>query len=164
MGVELMPSETAEYAAMQAQGVLPEMRHEGHVLLVCLLSLLSAMRNRAHARSGWLYAVADGQGYAIQAVLRCAQESDLDALAHLRAGLEDSGVAVGALIDTVPIVPPKQYAYLQKKITDPRKPLCARCGCLDARCTTCTLVRWAVLPYVCDAALQGIKTLPYFEQ
>ncbi|MBQ7378170.1 MAG: hypothetical protein IJW70_12195 [Clostridia bacterium] len=51
---------------------------------------------------------------------------------------------------------------MNRKITDPRHPFCAHCGCLDKRCNECTALQWAVLPYVYDAALLGIKDLPVF--
>lgn len=164
MGVSLMPPEFAELPPMQAQGMLPDMQPSGQVLLVSILTLLSAMRNHAHARSGWLYATPCEQGYVLQAVLRCAKDTNLDALAHLRVTLEDHGVSSGALTSELPVKPPRQYAYMSRKITDPRRPLCARCGCLDARCASCLAVRWAVLPFVCDVALLGIKALPHFEE
>ena len=164
MGVLLMSPASAELPPMQAQGMLPEMQPSGQVLLVSILTLLSAMRNLAHARSGWLYATPCEQGYVLQAVLRSAKDTNLDSLAHLRATLEDHGVSSGALTSELPVKPPRQYAYMSRKITDPRKPLCARCGCLDARCASCLAVRWAVLPFVCDASLLGIKALPHFEE
>ncbi len=164
MGVSLMPRDKAEAAPMQGQGMLPEMQHAGQALLVCILTLLSVMRNEAHARSGWLYAAPCDCGYTLQAFLRCASDADLEVLTRLRALLEDAGVAVGARTYASPLKPPKQYSYLHKKITDPQKPLCAECGCLDRRCASCTAVQWAVLPYACDAALLGIKAEPYFEK
>ena len=162
MGVTLMLSETAEQAPVRTQGVLPDMRPSGQALFVSALTLLSVMRNTAHARSGWLYVTPQEQGYVLQAALRCAEDADLSALAHLHQQLDDSGVPLDALTSVAPVKPPKQYAYLHRKITDPHKPLCARCACLDKRCASCTITRWAVLPYVCDAALLGIKAQPYF--
>ena len=164
MGVVLMPQERVESAPMQGQGLLPDMQHTGQVLFVCVCTLLSIMRNGAHARSGWLYAVPCETGYTLHAFVRCPSDADLEALDRLRTMLEDGGVVHGVRTETSPVQPPKQYAYLSKKITDPRKPLCARCGCLDARCKACTAIQVAVLPYVCDAALLGIKDLPQFEQ
>ena len=164
MGVSLMPPESAELPPMRAQGMLPDMQLSGQVLMISLFTLLSTIRNHAHARSGWLYATPCEQGYVLQAMLRCAEDVDLHALSHLRAALTDGGVSVGALSDVSPVKPPRQYAYMSRKITDPRKPLCARCGCLDARCASCLAVRWAVLPFVCDASLLGIKALPQFTE
>lgn len=164
LGVALMLPESVELPPMQAHGMLPEMQPAGQVLLVSVLTLLSAMRNHAHARSGWLYATPCEQGYVLQALLRCAEDADTEALLHWRDVLEENGVSSGALKRTLPVKPPRQYAYMSRKITDPRKPLCARCGCLDAHCASCQLMRWAVLPFVCDAALHGIKALPRFEE
>ncbi len=164
MGVALMPQDRVESAAMQEQGMLPDAQHTGQALLACALTLLSIMRNGAHARSGWLYAMPCDVGYTLQAFVRCPSDADLAAPDHLRTMLEDGGVAHGVRIGASPVKPPKQYAYMSKKITDPRKPLCARCGCLDARCKSCTAIQFAVLPYVIDAALHGIKDLPHFEQ
>lgn len=164
MGVELMPCEQAEMPPMQGQGLLPSMQHSGQATFAVVMTILSIMRNRAHARSGWLYATPCEQGYALQAFLRCAADADLSAPEALRGLLEDGGVTLGARTYASAVKPPKQYAYMSRKITDPRKPLCVRCHCLDARCASCTAVQWAVLPYVCDAALLGIKTLPYFEE
>ncbi len=163
LGVSLMQREKAEVAPMQGQGILPDARHEGQALLICVMTLLSVMRNQAHARSGWLYAALCEDGYALQAFLRTEEDAEPAALVHLRTVLENCGVSVGARVSASPVKPPKQYAYMSHKIADPHKPLCARCGCLDARCATCTAVQWAVLPYTCDAALLGIKTLPHFE-
>lgn len=164
LGVALLPPDSAELAPMQAQGFLPDMQLSGQALLISALTLLSFMRNHAHARSGWLYATPSEQGYVLQALMRCAQDADRSTLAHLRRALEDGGVSLGALTDALPIKPPRHYAYMSRKITDPRKPLCARCGCLDKRCATCLAVRWAVLPFVCDTALLGIKALPRFTE
>lgn len=163
LGVSLMPQERAEFLSIQEFEGLPEMQHSGQVLFVCTLTLLSTMRNLAHARSGWLCAQPCEGGYVLQAFLRCDASVDREALARLRALLEQNGIALGARSCALPIKPPRQYAYMSRKITDPRKPLCARCQCLDARCATCTAVQWVVLPYVCDAALLGIKTFPDFE-
>lgn len=164
MGVELMLPGSAEPVPGRLQGMLPEMQSSGQVLLVSMLTLLSAMRNHAHARSGWLYATPCEQGYVLRAALRCTEDADLGALSHLRDALEDGGVLPGVWASISPVKPPKQYAYMSRKITDPRRPLCARCGCLDARCASCLAVRWAVLPFVCDASLLGIKALPHFEE
>ncbi len=164
MGVSLMPREKVETALMQEQKILPEMQHSGQVLFVCVFTFLSVMRNCAHARSGWLYTTPEDGGYALQVFLRCNAHADLEALIRLRTLLEDGGVAIGARTFVSSIKPPKQYAYLHRKITDPRKPLCARCQCLDTRCASCTVTAWAVLPYVCDAALLGIKAMPRFEK
>lgn len=163
MGVSLMPRERVEAAPMQVQGILPDAGHVGQVLLICVMTLLSVMRNEAHARSGWLYAAWCEEGYTLQAFLRYGENAEPVLLAHLRAVLEDHGICVGARTGSLPVKPPKQYAYMTHKITDPYKPLCARCGCLDVHCASCTAVQWAVLPYVCDAALLGIKALPRFE-
>ena len=164
MGVSLMPREKAEAAPMQGQGLLPQMQHDGQALFVCIITLLAVMRNEAHARSGWLYAASCDAGYTLQMFLRSASCADMEALVRLRAMLEDGGTPVGARRYLLPIRPPKQYSYMQKKITDPHKPLCARCGCLDKRCADCTAVQWAVLPYVSDAALLGIKAEPLFKE
>ena len=164
MGVSLMPREKAEIAPMKGQGLLPEMQHSGQALFACTMTVLSAMRNLAHARSGWLYAVPCEGGYTLQVFLRCAADAELTSLGTLRGLLEDGGVTLGARTFASAVKPPKQYAYMSRKITDPRKPLCVRCHCLDKRCASCTAVQWAVLPYVCDVAVLGIKALPYFEE
>ena len=164
MGVELMLPERAEMPPMKGQGLLPSMQHSGQATLACIMTLLSVMRNGAHARSGWLYAAPCEQGYTLQAFLRCSADADLSALEVLRGLLEDGGVTLGARTFASALKPPKQYAYMSRKITDPRKPLCVRCHCLDARCASCRAVQWAVLPFVCDAVLLGIKALPYFEE
>lgn len=164
MGVELMLPESAEPVPGRLQGMLPEMQPSGQVLLVSMLTLLSAMRNHAHARGGWLYATPCEQGYVLRAALRCTEDADLGALSHLRDALEDGGVLPGVWASISPVKPPKQYAYMSRKITDPRRPLCARCGCLNARCASCKLVCWAVLPFISDVALHGIKDLPHFEE
>ncbi len=164
MGVTLMPQEKAEFAPMQGQGLLPDMQHAGQALFTCVFTLLSIMRNEAHARSGWLYAAPCETGYTLQALARCPSDADTATLDRLRIMLQDCGVALGARTFALPVKPPKQYAYMSRKITDPRKPLCARCGCLDTRCKSCTVIQFAALPYVCDAALLGIKALPHFEQ
>lgn len=163
MGVALMPPTKEQRSAIPQEGILPDAKHAGQALLISSLTLLSAMRNHAHARSGWLYALPCDAGYTLHATLRSDAHADLDALTHLRTLLQDGGVAVGTHSFSSPITPPKQYPYLHKKITDPRKPLCARCQCLNARCATCTVTEWVMLPYLCDVALQGIKTLPNFE-
>lgn len=162
-GVALMPQDTVEMPAMQGQMMLPDMRLSGQALAVCLMTLLSFIRNRAHARSGWLYAVPCENGAIVQAVIRCSEQASFSALAHLRILLEDGGIVLAERTFASPIKPPKQYAYMHRKITDPRYPLCVRCGCLDARCASCTVVQWAVLPYVCDTALLGIKNGFEFE-
>lgn len=164
MGVLLMSPESAEPVPGRLQGMLPEMQPSGQVLLVSILTLLSAMRNHAHARGGWLYATPCEQGYVLRAAWRCIEDADLGALSHLRDALEDGGVLPGVWASISPVKPPKQYAYMSRKITDPRRPLCARCGCLDARCASCKLVCWAVLPFISDVALHGIKDLPHFEE
>jgi hypothetical protein len=163
MGVDLMPQDKAEISPMQGQGILPGMQYSGQVLFVCMLVLLSQMRNQAHGRSGWLYAVPCEGGYTLQAYFRCAREAELAPLDSLHSLLENGGVALGTRQYGDAIKPPRQYAYMSAKITDPRKPLCARCHCLDAHCSACTAVQWAVLPYVCDVALLGIKAEPYFK-
>lgn len=71
-------------------------------------------------------------------------------------------MVIGTHSFAAPVKPPRQYAYMNRKITDPRHPFCAHCGCLDKRCNECTALQWAVLPYVYDAALLGIKDLPVF--
>lgn len=164
MGVALMPKEKAEVAPMVGQGLTPGMQHSGQVLLACIMTVLSVIRNQAHARSGWLYVTPAENGYALQAFLRCAADTDLALPIMLRSMLEDSGVAIGARVFASAGNPPKQYAYMSRKITDPRKPLCARCHCLDARCASCTAMQWAVLPFVCDVALLGIKAEPCFTE
>lgn len=163
MGVSCMSDQRVETAPLQGQEVLPLMQHAGQVLLACVLTLLSVMRNDAHARSGWLYALPCGQGYTLQVFLRLVQQETPEALVRLRTMFEMCDVAFCARVGEVPVIPPKQYSYMSRKITDPHKPLCARCGRLDARCAHCTAVQWSVLPYVCDTALLGIKTLPHFE-
>ena len=164
MGVSLMPQEKAEAAPMKEQGILPGMQYCGQVLFACILTMLSVMRNEAHGRSGWLYATPCRDGYVLQAFTRCAEDTELGGLALLRGLLEDGGAAVGAHTYTASLKPPRQYAYMSRKITDPHKPLCACCQCLDARCTSCMALQWAVLPYVCDAALLGIKAEPMFKE
>ncbi|MBQ2256710.1 MAG: hypothetical protein II330_07575 [Clostridia bacterium] len=164
MGVDLMPQDKAEISPMQGQGILPGMQYSGQVLFVCMLVLLSQMRNQAHGRSGWLYAVPCEGGYTLQAYFCCVREAELAPLDSLRSLLENGGVALGTRQYGDAIKPPRQYAYMSAKITDPRKPLCARCRCLDAHCSACTAVQWAVLPYVCDVALLGIKAEPYFKE
>lgn len=161
-GVELMDEGTVEFAAMKGQGFLPEMQLSGQALVLTLVTLLSVMRNCAHARSGWLYALQDEQRAVLHAVLRTSDDASVDALARLRSLLEQGGVVVASRSFASPVKPPRQYAYMNRKITDPRHPFCARCGCLDRRCERCTALQWAVLPYVCDAALLGIKNLPVF--
>lgn len=162
-GVTLMSQDTAELPAMQGQMMLPDMRLSGQGLVICLMTLISVIRNHAHARSGWLYTIPCENGAMMQAVIRCPAQAPLATLAHLRALLEDGGVVLAERVFVSVIKPPKQYAYMHRKITDPRYPLCARCGCLDARCASCTVVQWAVLPYVCDAALLGIKNCFKYE-
>lgn len=162
-GIALMPQETAEFAAMKGQMMLPDMRLSGQALAVCLMTLVSFIRNWAHARSGWVYVVPCESGAIVQAVIRCPEQTSLATLTHLRSLLENGGVVLAERTFASFIKPPKQYAYMHRKITDPRYPLCVRCGCLDARCASCTVVQWAVLPYVCDAALLGIKNGFEFE-
>ena len=161
-GVVCMPSQSAELAALQGQKYLPDMQASGQAFAISLMTLLSVMRNRAHARSGWLYAVESEGVTVLQAAFRIPSDASTHELSMLRAILEDGGVVVGERTIASAIKPPRQYAYLHKKITDPRHPYCARCGCLDARCEDCMTVQWAVLPYVCDAALLGIKN--YFDR
>lgn len=157
LGTKLMPAQTAEFPAVQEQRALPDMQLCGQALFVSLLTLLSAMRHRAHARSGWLYAMERDGRFMLAAAFRTDAESELDELAALQEMLENGGVTFGARTYVAPVKPLQQYAYLHKKITDPHHPYCARCGCLDKRCAVCTAVQWVVLPYVCDAALLGIK-------
>lgn len=161
-GVELMDEGTVEFPAMKGQDYLPEMKLSGQALFLALVTLISVMRNCAHARSGWLYALQDAECAVLHAVLRTSDEASADALVRLRSLLEQGGVVVASRSFEAPVKPPRQYAYMNRKITDPRHPLCARCGCLDGRCRQCTALQWAVLPYVCDAALLGIKNLPVF--
>ena len=164
MGVELMPAQTAEFRAELQTPVLPDMEFSGQAFAVSLLTLLSAMRNDAHARSGWLYAADRGKGIVIEAAFRIGPDRELASLAQLQLLLENGGVMLGTRTYQAPIKPPKQYAYMHKKITDPQHPYCARCACLDKRCAVCTAVEWAILPYVCDAALLGIKNYFRFEE
>lgn len=156
-GVELMPVKTAEFSTLQGQVLLSEMRFSGQVLAVTLMTMLSVMRYHAHARSGWLYAARCEAGIVLQAAFRMASECPMDETDHLRELFEDGGIAFGTRDYQASVKPPRQYAYLHRKITDPQHPYCARCGCLDKRCATCMAVQWAVMPYVCDAALLGIK-------
>ena len=162
-GVELMSPDTAELAALQGQRGLPEMHQSGQVCVLFFMTMLSLMRNRAHARSGWLYVSPTDNGYALQACMRLPHQANTESSARLRTICEDSGVPFGIREESLPIKPPKQYAYMHKKITDPRHPFCARCGCLDARCADCTVLQWAVLPCTSDAALLGIKNYFVFE-
>lgn len=156
-GVELMPTHTIELAPLKGQVSLPEMRFSGQALAVMLMTMLCVMRYEAHARSGWLYAVESDAGIVLQSAFRTASGSPMEALEHLQTLFEDGGVIFGTRACRSPIRPPKQYAYLHKKITDPQHPYCARCGCLDKHCATCRTVQWALMPYACDAALLGIK-------
>ena len=162
-GVELMLPETVELSAMQGQQVLPEMQPSGQASVLFLVVLLSLMRNKAHARSGWLYVNSASLGFVLQACMRLPPDANTESAARLQAIYEDSGVLFGTRMAKMPIKPPKQYAYMHKKITDPRHPFCARCGCLDERCADCTVLQWAVLPYISDAALLGIKNYFLFE-
>lgn len=163
-GVELMPDETVEFPPMQEQYRLPAMQLSGATLAVSLMVLLSVMRNFSHARSGWLYATTGESGVLLHAVMRIMPDADTQSIARLQKILEDAGVVSGMRTFAAPIQPPKQYAYMHRKITDPRHPFCARCGCLDKRCADCMILQMAILPYVCDAALLGIKDLPYFSE
>ena len=156
-GTELMPARTAEFPVVQEQRALPDMQFCGQALFVSLLTLLSAMRNRAHARSGWLYAMERDGRFMLAADFRTDAGSKLGELAQLQEILENGGLTFGSRTYASPVKPLQQYAYLHKKITDPHHPYCARCICLDKRCAVCTAVQWVVLPYVCDAALLGIK-------
>ena len=156
-GVERMPIESAEFDALRGQLPLADMQISGQALMVFLMTHLSLMRNQAHARSGWLFAERCEGGVALQVMFRTFPNASLQALSHLRALLEDGGVVLGERTYASHIKPPRQYAYMNKKIIDPRHPYCTRCGCLDKHCADCIAVQWAVLPYVCDAALLGIK-------
>ncbi len=156
-GVDLMPLHTVELAPLQGQVSLPGMSYSGQALAVSLMTLLSVMRNDAHARSGWLYVSKAEQLPALQAAFRMASDCQIAALERLKELLENTNVIYGVREESSGIKPLRQYAYLHKKITDPQHPYCARCGCLDKRCATCMAVQWAVMPYVCDAALLGIK-------
>lgn len=156
-GVSLMQPEASEMPAMKGQVLLPDAQPSGQAMLVGMMTLLSFMRNHAHVRSGWLYAMQSDAGVLLQAAMRCAADAPTHALTHLKELLENGGVVLGERTYTSPIKPPRQYAYMNRKITDPRHPFCALCGCLDERCATCVAVQWAILPCVCDAALLGIK-------
>lgn len=156
-GVELMSAQSAEFCAELQAPTMPDMKFSGKAFAISLLVLLSAMRNDAHARSGWLYAADRGGGVVIEAAFRTESDRAFESLAHMQAILADGGVMFGTRTHQAPVKPPRQYAYMHKKITDPQHPYCARCGCLDKRCAACTAVQWAILPYVCDAALLGIK-------
>ncbi len=164
LGVELMPRETAEFLARKHQHALPEMRFSGQALALTLLTLLSFVRNQAHARSGWIYAVQHDADAFVQAHLRFDADQDTQSLTHLRNVLEQGGAVLGTHTFASAVKPPRQYAYMQRKITDPKHPFCARCACLDARCKACTVTEWAVMPCVCDAALLGIKNYFVFSE
>lgn len=156
-GVDLMPTQTAEFCAELQAPTMPDMEFSGQAFAISLLTLLSAVRNNAHARSGWLYAVDRGAGVVIEAAFRTESDRALASLVRMQEILADGGVMFGTRTHQAPVKPPKQYAYMHKKITDPQHPYCARCACFDKRCAVCTAVEWAILPYVCDAALLGIK-------
>lgn len=163
-GVALMPEESAEFPILQEQGILPDADFEPSALAVALMTVASMLRNAAHGRSGWLYAGQGTYGTVLHAAFRADEDACLDALEHLGASLEEGGVIVSRRDGAAPLKPPKQYAYMHKKIGDPTRPLCNLCGRFDAHCARCVAVRWAVLPYVTDQALLGIKNCLVFHE
>ena len=163
-GVHLLPRESAEFAPLQASGSLPEPVLEPGALVISLAVMASLLRNAAHGRSGWMYAQPSEHGPVLQCAMRTDAEQIPDVLLHLQVRMEEGGVIVGRRDGVAPYKPPKQYSYMHSKIGDSARPLCNLCGCYDAHCVCCTALRWAVLPYVTDQALLGIKNYIVFEQ
>lgn len=162
-GITRMPRERAEFAPLQTSGVLEDAALAPCALAVSLLCMVSLIRNEAHARSGWLYATDSENGPVLQCAFRADAGMPLQVLDRLQQRLEDGGVTVGRRDRPEPRKPPKQYAYMHRKIGDPARPLCNLCGRYDQSCDDCVAVRWAVLPFVTDRALLGIKNYIKFE-
>lgn len=163
-GVHLMPTESAEFAPLCTSGSLPEPMLEAGALAVSLGVMASLLRNAAHGRSGWMHAEPSEHGPVLQCALRTDADGIPQSLVHLQARLEEGGVIVGRRDGVAPYKPPRQYSYMHSKIGDPARPLCNLCGSYDAHCARCVALRWAVLPYVTDQALLGIKNCIVFEQ